>query len=637
MQRSDTKIEKTPPSARVLLLGRREDGVRLLIRQRHPVEHIEELALGLGREAVHDVGDLPNQLLERGFLVLGHRVAHQLARPLLDFRQRPEHLLALAGVRHVVGDRRPKHGFEVLRAVGQRGVGADRDALHALRAVFRDVERCFAPGHVLRRGVAAAGGHDAERRIRRRRLVVAVAGAELGVERGNLRERRSLGLTLGHWMRSAAAAEAVAGMLWRNQRQERLAAHAGPIGCRDVADGDFLDALEALGHDLHVGDHDGVAQPSELLHVLLVHDIAELFLSDAELLEQRRHGEERSEERVALHAELEVAAVGRFPGNLEPGQRVDADLLLDDLLASPQGQPLPRLFAFLVRLPHQRAALLHSVERVGMRERLGVAAEDHVGVTQVAVHPDALRCGDHEVGGRRALLLGSVLGIRADVDDFLRVAEFVHDLVAVVEQVVQVADDRAEVLAGRDRAPPADRMETHRDISLRQQGGRFVRLHFVGMIDPEHEEGHSIRRALAVLALALADGEFVRANRVLGAEISRPQAVHAAEQPWHLLRGDARQAVLALQRFVQRHPDVLAHRVVARERLVGALEDDDVLLPGERLDDGGFREGAEDVRVNRPHLDAARLAHVVDRRLDVLRRRTQRHEHRVRILRLVLG
>ena len=40
----------------------------------------------------------------------------------------------------------------------------------------------------------------------------------------------------------------------------------------------------------------------------------------------------------------------------------------------------------------------HAVERVGVRERLGVAAEHDVDVAQVAVHADALGRRDHEVG-----------------------------------------------------------------------------------------------------------------------------------------------------------------------------------------------------------------------------------------------
>jgi hypothetical protein len=69
-----------------------------------------------------------------------------------------------------------------------------------------------------------------------------------------------------------------------------------------------------------------------------------------------------------------------------------------------------------------------------------------------------------------APFLGPVLRVRADVDDLLGIAELVDDLVALVEQVVQVADDRAQVLACRDRAPPADGMETHGNCLFGQQG-----------------------------------------------------------------------------------------------------------------------------------------------------------------------
>ena len=217
------------------------------------------------------------------------------------------------------------------------------------------------------------------------------------------------------------------------------------------------------------------------------------------------------------------------------------------------------------------------------------------------------------------------------------IAEFVDDLVAVVEQVVQVADDGAQVLAGRDRAPAADGVEAHGDRSFGQQRRRLVGLHLVGVIDAEHEERDAVGRALAVLARALADRELVGAERVLGPEVARAEAVDAAEEPRHLVGGDGREPCLALQRLVQRRPDVASHRVVARQRLVGALEDDDVLLPRQRLDDRRLGERTEDVRVDRADLHAPVLAHVVDRRLDVLRGRSQRHEHRVRIVGLVLA
>ena len=273
-----------------------------------------------------------------------------------------------------------------------------------------------------------------------------------------------------------------------------------------------------------------LAQAAELLHVLLVHDLVELLLGDPEFLEQRRDREEGAEERVALHAQLQVGAVGGFPRNLEPGQHEHADLLLDDLLAGPQRQPLPRLLALFLGFPDETAALLHAVERIVVGERLRIAAQHDVDVAQVAVHPDALRRGDHEVGGRRAFLFRSVFRIRPDVDDFLGIAEFVDDLVALVEQIVQVADDRAQVLAGRDRAPAADGVEADRDGAFGQQRRRLVGLHLVGVIDAEHDERHAVRRALAVLALALADRELVRADRVLRAEIARAQAVNAARR-----------------------------------------------------------------------------------------------------------
>ena len=69
-------------------------------------------------------------------------------------------------------------------------------------------------------------------------------------------------------------------------RQQRLAAQAGAIGRGHLADVDLLDPLEALDHDFHVRLDDRFAQLAELLHVLLVDDIAVLLLRDAELLQQ---------------------------------------------------------------------------------------------------------------------------------------------------------------------------------------------------------------------------------------------------------------------------------------------------------------------------------------------------------------
>ena len=147
--------------------------------------------------------------------------------------------------------------------------------------------------------------------------------------------------------------------------QQRLSAQGGLVGRGHFADGDFLHALEALGHDFHVGVDDGFAELAELLDVLLHHDVAVLLLRDAELLQHGADGEEGTEEGVALHAELKVGAVGGFAGDFEAGQSVDANVLLDDLLARPEGKVLPRALAFGIGLPDQSAAGLDAVERIG--------------------------------------------------------------------------------------------------------------------------------------------------------------------------------------------------------------------------------------------------------------------------------
>ena len=361
-------------------------------------------------------------------------------------------------------------------------------------------------------------------------------------------------------MRSAAAALTVA---FLHDRQKGLSAHRGSIGGSELADGDLAHPIEALRHDFHIGLHDALAQPPELFHVLLVHDLVELFLRNAELRKQRRHREERPQEGVALHPQLEVTAIGRLPRNLESRQRVDMDLLRDDLLACPERQPLPGLLAFLFGFPDETAALLHPVERIAVGERFRIAAQHDVGVPQVAVHANALRGRHHEVGRRRTFFFRSVFRIRADVNDLLRVAEFVDDLVAVVQQIVQIADDRAEVFAGGDRAPSAHRVEADGDISFRKERRRVVGLHFIRVVDAERDETHAIVHALAVFSLALTDGELVRANRVLGPEVSRSQSVDAGEQPRHLLHRDRRNARLAHQRLVQCRADCrprAAHR-----------------------------------------------------------------------------
>ena len=95
--------------------------------------------------------------------------------------------------------------------------------------------------------------------------------------------------------------------------------------------------------------------------------------------------------------------------------------------------------------------------------------------------------------------------------------------------------------------------------------------------------------------------------------------------------------VLRDQRLAQRRPDFAPHGVVARHGLVRALENDDVALADQRVDDGGFREGPENVQVNRADFRVALLPQIVDGRLDILRRGAERDEYSVRVLGLILS
>ena len=97
-----------------------------------------------------------------------------------------------------------------------------------------------------------------------------------------------------------------------------------------------------------------------------------------------------------------------------------------------------------------------------------------------------------------------------------------------IDQIVQVAEDRAQVLAGGDGAPAADGVEADRNRALGQQRRGLVADDRVGMVDAEDEEGNAVGGGLAVLAGAAGGGKFICADDVLGAEVARAEAVAAA-------------------------------------------------------------------------------------------------------------
>ena len=194
--------------------------------------------------------------------------------------------------------------------------------------------------------------------------------------------------------------------------------------------------------------------------------------------------------------------------------------------------------------------------------------------------------------------------------------------VALVEKIVEVADDCAEILAGGDCAPSADGVEAHSNRAFGKQGGCFVTDDGVGMVDAEDEEGDAVAGALAIFAGAVGGGELVCANDVLGAEVARAKAVGAAKMCGTSFMARAGRPSDGRMAFVlnglgESGADVAAKGIVAGQGFVGALEDDDVLLALEGGDDGGLGEGANDVDMNRADFDAASLAQVVDRGFDI--------------------
>ena len=87
----------------------------------------------------------------------------------------------------------------------------------------------------------------------------------------------------------------------------------------------------------------------------------------------------------------------------------------------------------------------------------------------------------------------------------------------------------------------------------------------------------------------------------------------------------------------KRGADVAAQRIVAGHGLVGALQNDDVLLALERVNDGGLREGANDIDVDGADACAASLAQIIDRGLDIFSGRAERDEDRFGVVGLVFA
>ena len=102
-------------------------------------------------------------------------------------------------------------------------------------------------------------------------------------------------------------------------RQQRRTAQARTVRRCQRANLDLLHLVVTLQHHFHVRLHHRIAQLAKLLHILLVNHFPILLLRDAKLLQQVAHRKERAQECVALHAQLQIAAVRRLLAMSKPG------------------------------------------------------------------------------------------------------------------------------------------------------------------------------------------------------------------------------------------------------------------------------------------------------------------------------
>jgi hypothetical protein len=106
------------------------------------------------------------------------------------------------------------------------------------------------------------------------------------------------------------------------------------------------------------------------------------------------------------------------------------------------------------------------------------------------------------------------------VDDFFRVAQLVALAVTFKDQIVEIAEDCAEVFAGGDGSPAADGVEADCYSAFGQERRSFAAEDCIGMVDAENEEADAVGGCFAVGACAACGGEFIRTNNVLGAEVA---------------------------------------------------------------------------------------------------------------------
>ena len=211
--------------AGVLLLHAAPNSSDVVVRQRQLVDDGQEFAASRlvdGRQLIH-LG--PQNILKR-FLGFGrHALVHLRAATLVQPGHLIQQRLGRFLVADVIANGRHQNGTDILRGVGQGRVRAGRDALHTLRAVFSDVHRRLAPGHIFALRSTSSRAHHCQAGKGTSRLMVAEVIAELGIKfLHGLEGRPRLALRHGaRWATAGAATSRsgnlyLAGSLGRQQR-----------------------------------------------------------------------------------------------------------------------------------------------------------------------------------------------------------------------------------------------------------------------------------------------------------------------------------------------------------------------------------------------------------------------------------
>ena len=347
--------------ARVLLFHAAPNGGHVIVSQRQLVDDVQELATGglvNGGQLIH-LG--AQDILERRLFLGGHHLVHFCAATLIQAGHLVEQRLLLCLIIHVIANGRNQNCADILRGIRQRRVRAGGDALHALGAVFRNVNRRLTTGDVLALRRATGRAHDAEAGQRARRLVIAKVIAEFTVKFLKRLERMPF-LTFGHRTTGATAGGAAGSLRHLNAvgvigRQHRVA-HAGSIRGIDLAVVDLRDAVETAEHHLHVGLHNLLAKAAELFLVRLAHDVVIILLRNLVVLEEAGHLEKAAEERVALHPQLQVRPAGGLARHVKARENVHLDVVLLHKLPMLGGNALPRGLGGLVTFPYKTRTFL---------------------------------------------------------------------------------------------------------------------------------------------------------------------------------------------------------------------------------------------------------------------------------------